>query len=335
MGNQLTAATRLMTMIHGSWQTHAIAAFTELGVADLLAEGPRPVADLAKEAGADSAAFPRFIRACQSLDLVLEEPAGHIRLTEMGMLLRSVPASFHDFALVHATPAQLRPDELLAQAVRDGQPKATAALGEPIWEYYARRPGEARLLGAALDGIAAIEAPTVVSAVDLTDCQTIVELRGGVTATLAALLDAAPATRGILVDSPEQVAASRQRLGEHLRDRIETRADGPLMPPQDLRADLYLISHGLQMADDHSAGQALARVRAAGHARTRLVIVHHVLTGSSPPVGHLLDLHALVLLGGRERTADELTALLSGAGWRLERTVPANVLSEVLVAVPS
>jgi hypothetical protein len=102
-----------------------------------------------------------------------------------------------------------------------------------------------------------------------------------------------------------------------------------------LRADLYLISHGLQMADDDSAAQALARVRDASHSRTRLAIVHHILTGNSPPVGHLLDLHALVLLGGRERTADELTALLSGAGWRLERTVPAGVLSHVLVAAPS
>jgi hypothetical protein len=335
MSNQPTAATRLMTMIHGSWQTHAIAAFVELGVADLLAEGPKPVADLAKQAGADPSVFPRFIRACQSLDLVLEEPPGHVRLTEMGLLLRSAPASFHDFALVHALPAQLRPDELLSHALRDGQPKATAALGEPIWEYYAKRPDEARLLGAALDGVAAIEAPAVASAVDLTDCRTIVELRGGVTATLAALLDAAPGARGILVDSPEQIAASRQRLAGHLRDRIETRTDGPLIPPQDLRADLYLISHGLQMADDDSAGQALARARDASHAHTRLVIVHHVLTDNSPTVGHLLDLHALVLLGGRERTADELTALLSGVGWRLERTVPADVLSDVLVAVPS
>lgn len=322
-------------MIHGSWQTHAIAAFAELGVADLLAEGPRPIADLAKEAGADSAAFSRLIRACQSLDLVQEESPGRVRLTEMGVLLLSAPASLRDFARVHATPAQLRPDELLSHAVHDGQPKATVALGEPIWEYYAKRPDEARLLGAALDGVAAIEAPAVVSAVDLTDCRTVVELRGGVSATLAALLDAAPGSKGVLVDSPEQVAASRQRLGEHLRDRIETRPDGPLTPPQDLRADLYLISHGLQMADDENAAQALARARDAGHAHTRLVIVHHVLTSNSPPVGHLLDLHALVMLGGRERTVDELTALLSGAGWRLKRTVPAGVMSDVLVAVPS
>lgn len=329
------AAARLMTMIEGSWQTHVVATFAELGLADLLCGQPRPIAELAREAGANPGVFPRFIRACRKLGLVAEEPQGRVRLTEMGGLLSSAPASLRDFARVHATAGQLRPFELLAQAVRDGSPTTHAALGEPIWEYYGNRPEEADLLGSGIDGAAALEASAVLSAIDLTGCQTIVELRGGVTAILTAVLDAATRARGILVDSPEQLAASRRRIATHLLGRVDTRPAGSLVPPPDIKADVYLISHGIRFAGDDQARQALTAARSAGHPRTQLVITDPVLTDDGPAVYDLLDLHSLVLLGGRERTQADYDALLSAAGWRLQRSAPTSVLTTVQVAVPA
>jgi hypothetical protein len=334
MARELTAAGRLMTIIHGSWQTHVTAAFAELGLADLLGGQPSQVAGLARKAGADPAVFPRFVRACCRIGLLAEDPPGCVRLTPEGELLRGgTAASLRDFARVQATPGQLRPYELLAQAIRDGGPAAAAALGEPVWEYYGKRPDEAALLESAINGIAALEAPAVVAAVDLTGCETIVELRGGVSAILAALLDAAPHARGVLVDRPELVAAARERIGRHLLGRVETRAGEALDLPQGLAADLYLISHGLHfLGGGAAARQALAKLRDASPRRARLVIIDPVLTADSPAVCDLLDLHTLVLLGGRERTADEFGSLLAAAGWRLEQIVPTGVLADVIVA---
>ena len=335
MDSEPAAAVRLMTMIHASWQTHAVAAFAEFGLADLLAAGPRPVAELAREAGADPAVFPRFVRACQSLGLVAGKPQGQVRLTGMGRLLRTGDASLRDFALFHATPGQLRPDELLSRALRDGKPTAAAALGEPVWEYYASRPDESHLLAAAINSAAAIEAPAVAGAIDLAGCRTIVELRGGVTAILAALLEAAPWARGVLADRPEIVAASLDLIGEHLRDRVAAHAGAALEPPPGVRADMYLISHGLHFAGQDGARDALARLRDSGHERTRLVIIDPVLTADTPAVVNLLDLHTLMLLGGCERTAEDFAALLSASGWRLEKIVPGGVLSGVVMASPA
>lgn len=333
MENGQTAAVQLMTMIHGSWQTHAVAAFAELGLADLLADGPRPIAELGEEAGASPVLFTRFARACRGLGLLAEEPPGTVRLTEMGALLASTGASLRDFALSHARPAQLRPFELLTQAVRDGKPTAAAALGEPIWEYYASRPDEAAVLGGGINGVAALEAPAVVAATDLTGCRTIVELRGGISAILAALLDVAPDARGVLVDRPGAAEAARQLIGGQLRDRVEARAAGELEPPPDVAADLYLITHGLHFLDDDRAWDALVRLRNVSQQRTRILIIDPVLTADSPAVCDLLDLHMYMLLGGgRQRTADELRALLSGTGWHLDEIVPVGVLSDLVTA---
>ena len=48
-----------------------------------------------------------------------------------------------------------------------------------------------------------------------------------------------------------------------------------------------------------------------------------------------MDLHMLVLLGGRERTGTEYRALLAGAGFTLTRVVPTETVVSVLEAVPS
>ena len=43
----------------------------------------------------------------------------------------------------------------------------------------------------------------------------------------------------------------------------------------------------------------------------------------------------MVLLGGRERTRDEFAALLAGAGFALQRSLPATAAVEILVARPA
>jgi hypothetical protein len=46
----------------------------------------------------------------------------------------------------------------------------------------------------------------------------------------------------------------------------------------------------------------------------------------------MLDLHMLVMLGGRERTRREFASLLRSTGFELASTVPTRAGSELLVA---
>jgi hypothetical protein len=50
-------------------------------------------------------------------------------------------------------------------------------------------------------------------------------------------------------------------------------------------------------------------------------IIEHIVPGpDTPHVAKLFDLHMLILLTGRERTLEEYTRLLAGAGWTYRQT---------------
>ena len=57
--------------------------------------------------------------------------------------------------------------------------------------------------------------------------------------------------------------------------------------------------------------------------------------GNEPPLGKLPDLLKLVMLGGKERTAEEFRALLADAGFTLTRIVPTAVGTGIVEAVPA
>ena len=56
--------------------------------------------------------------------------------------------------------------------------------------------------------------------------------------------------------------------------------------------------------------------------------------GEEPFFGKWLDLHMLVLLGARDRTATEYDALFRAAGFALARVVPTAAGPSIVEAVP-
>jgi hypothetical protein len=66
----------------------------------------------------------------------------------------------------------------------------------------------------------------------------------------------------------------------------------------------------------------LENCRRAMSAGATLLVIEWVLEPpNEPDLGKFMDLHMLVLLGGRERTASEFEALLRKAGFSLTRVI--------------
>ena len=91
------AETQLWDLLRGALGTRALAIVAELGVADLLADGPRSVADLAREAGADPDTLNRLLRALASDGVFAEDAPGVFRNTPSSEELRS-GRGWDDFA---------------------------------------------------------------------------------------------------------------------------------------------------------------------------------------------------------------------------------------------
>jgi len=85
--------------------------------------------------------------------------------------------------------------------------------------------------------------------------------------------------------------------------------------------------------DDAKCQIILSAARRAAKPTSRLVLVEMLVSDSpmATPI-NLMDLNMLVLLGGRERTADEFAKLLGGAGWKIERVVPTLGLFAIIEA---
>ena len=91
-------------------------------------------------------------------------------------------------------------------------------------------------------------------------------------------------------------------------------------------ADAYVLSRVLHDWDDADAGRILARCRAAMRPDSRLLVVEAILPERARdlPAAIRMDLHMLLLLGARERTAEEFRELLARAGFEVQRVVPTQ-----------
>src|SRR5437016_883701 len=78
----------VMQMAMGHVQAAAIHVAAKLGIADLLANGPRPVAELAKKTSVNEDALYRVLRALASNGLFTETASRTFALTEAAECLR-------------------------------------------------------------------------------------------------------------------------------------------------------------------------------------------------------------------------------------------------------
>lgn len=321
-------AALILELAHGAMSTHILGALARLDIAEHLAAGPRSLADLAAATRTEPELLDRLLRAATVLGLVERAPAGLVTITEAGACLRAGPGSLRDFALMLSAPGQLRPLELLTDALR-GKPVAEAALGQPIWDYYRDHPDEGAAFAGAMSGVSATIAGQVAETAEVGGCRRIVDVGGGHGTLLRALLMSAPQAQGVVLDLPEVVRIAPAA------ERIEFIA-GDFMTSVPAGADLYVLSHVLHDWDDNAARRILAAVRRAAPGHARLLIVEAVLADEPGPLRpEVLSLHVLVMGGGGERRRDQFRQLLDSAGWQLGEITPLPSGQSILTARPS
>jgi hypothetical protein len=209
--------------------------------------------------------------------------------------------------------------EGLLEAVRTGGTAFERVHGAPFFAYFDTHPAEEAAFQASMAGRSEQEAGAVVAAYDFGGFGSLVDVGGGRGVLLAAILDAAPHIKATLVDRAGAVAAAR----EYLSGQAQC-VEGDFFDALPLGADAYLLSRILHDWDDEPARRILTVVRAALPLDGRLLVVDAILPERAKdlPAAIRMDLHMLLLLGARERTAAEFRALLESAGFAVVRIVP-------------
>jgi Dimerisation domain len=112
----------------------------KLGVADVLAGGPRTSREIAHAVGADSGALARVLRGLVLEDVLVEEDGGRFALTALGEGLRDgVPRSLRGAALARGELYWSAAAGLL-RAVTEGGSAFEHIHHQPFFEYLARDP---------------------------------------------------------------------------------------------------------------------------------------------------------------------------------------------------
>ena len=94
MDDQLPPPLLLYQLATGHYVSQAIYVAAALGIADLLADGPRAAEELARSTGTDAPSLRRVLRLLASAGVLRETDDGMFDLTPIGSCLQSGPGSF-------------------------------------------------------------------------------------------------------------------------------------------------------------------------------------------------------------------------------------------------
>jgi hypothetical protein len=317
----------LINLTAGKWVSQAIAVAAEFGIADLLKDGPRSAADIARAANVSEDGVYRLLRALGSVGLFAETGERRFRLTPLGKRLRTdSPEAIGGYARFVGHESTWQPWGELRHSVHTGEPAFDHVFAMPIFEYYAKMPQAAAVFDAAMTSISTFESQAVVAAYDFSDVGTLVDVAGGHGLLIAAILKANRKIGGILFDLPHVTAGAPAVLQSRgLVDRCQI-VSGDFFESVPEGGDAYMMKHIIHDWDDERAIQILMNCHRAMRPGGKVLIVDAVIpTGNAAHFGKLLDLEMLVLTPrGRERTKLEFQNLLKRSGFRLRRVVPTE-----------
>jgi hypothetical protein len=317
-----TPAGQLLEMIAMRHIPQALHVVAVLGVADLLAGGPKSSDELAQATGAHTRTLYRVLRTLVAAGVFAEDKAHRFRLTPLGRPLRSDAADSVRAASIFLS-GESHLEGLLLDCVRSGKTAVEIASGTKNWiEYYRKDPARAAVFNAAMTALSNAHYTGVVDAYNFGSIRKLVDVGGGHGRLISMILKAYPKMRGVLFDMPHAFGGGRKLIAEAgLSDRCEV-VSGDFFQSVPESGDAYILSRVIHDWDDDKAVAILKVVRKGMEPRGRLLLFEAMITADNRLSYALLsDLNMVIRTGGCERSQAEYGALYRAAGFRLTRTV--------------
>lgn len=306
----------------------AIHAAAKLRIPDLLACGPKTIAELASECGAHPPTLERLLRALSTLEMFAPTGDGRFRNTPLSEVLRSDhPQSQRIAALFLPAPFLWRPVGELYESVLSGEPAFQRIFGQPFFAYLAAHSDDAAVFNAAMTQGIAWTASELLAAYDFSRFERLVDIGGGEGALLRAVLDATPGLNGILFDLPQVVTGASEILTSEIAARCQI-VCGNFFDSVPQGADAYLMKGVIHDWPDIDAARILRNIRRVMRLDGTLLLMERIADSAAHPAG-LMELLMLVI-GGCERTEADFRRLLADTGFSLTRIIstPASTLIE-------
>ena len=327
---------QLMQLVSGAFVSAAIYAAAKLGIADLLADGPKTAAKLAEETEMDERSLYRLLRSLASVGVFSEVESKTFTNTPMTETLRSdAPRSTRDLTIWMGEPEHWKVYGNLLYSVKTGKPAWDHVHGEPVFPYLFDTNKElGEIFNRAMTSYSHQSIGPVLEAYDFSGAKTIADIAGGYGHLLAAVLAANPTATGVLFDLPQVLEGAPQMLDSYgVTDRVELVA-GDFTTEIPVKADIYMLKHIIHDWYDDKNQTILRNIRSNMPDDGKVLIIETVVPeGNEPHFSKIIDLEMLMAPGGIERTPTEFEKLLADSGFRMTRIIPTKGLMGIVEAV--
>ena len=294
----------------------AVRAAVTLRLPELIDGGTARLDALAGAAGADPDSLRRLLNHLTSIGFLAEPEPGVYALTDVSRVLLG-----DDHAAARRWLDSEGPGAKMdlayagtAHSVRTGESAYATVHGVRFWDDYAADEELRLFFGQVMAVHAWQTGPVVAAECDWSSTRRVLDVGGGTGARLSEVLGANPNLTGAVLDLPPVEPEATAALKEAgLEDRAAF-VPGSFFDPLPAGYDTYVISRVLTDWGDEDALRIMTR--AAEVVGTGRVLVVEVLAGQEHAKNNSsFDLQSLTLLGGRERTEEDLTALAGRAGF--------------------
>jgi hypothetical protein len=325
----MTPNQKLMRLTFGFAVSQALRVVAELQIADRLADGPRPVEELAREVGAHPEALYRVMRVLVAEGVFSEDGERSFALTDVGAALRSGEGPRDFVIMINSEPYHAF--EELMHAVRTGDPAFDQVFGQARFDWLAANPKSAAVFQRAMVALGQGANEAVADAYDFGPFRTVVDVGGGHGQLLSEILARNPHLSGILFDLPLGIAAARAGLGGDLpRTKL---IPGNFFEAVPSGADVYILKKVIHDWDDKRAIDILRNCRKAMLPEGRVLLAETIIPpGNEPDLIKFSDLNMLAVTGGQERTDHGYAYLFSQAGLELTGVMPTKSAIQILEA---
>ena len=269
----------------------------ELGIADLLADEAKSIAELAQATQTHEPSLYRVMRSLASVGIFAEDDRGKFQLTPPAEFLRGdTPGSLRDAVKFLGQDWHWQVWGELPYSIKTGKPAFDHLFGQGLFDFYFAGAGS----------------------------------------TIIPLLKANPQMKGILFDFTSAIAAAQPAIEQAgLTQRCQLVA-GNCVETAPSGGDTYILMFVIHNWDDERAIKILQNCRQGMTATGKLLLVEMIMPeGNDPFVGKLIDLESLLTTpGGRERKEGEYRDLLTKAGFEITRIIPTQTANSIIEVIP-
>jgi SAM-dependent methyltransferase len=329
----------IMDLIAGHRVTAVIHVAAKLGLADLLADGPRTATELAQLTDSHERSLLRLMRALCALGIFSETDGSTFGLTELGFYLTAKSErSVRAWALLEGDMLRAGWGQMI-ESIRTGKTANELAGTSPErFEEMARtNRAAAALFNEAMVSGTRMQIAALLAAYDFAGIPTLMDVGGGLGELICAIVNRYPSMQGIVFDLPHcEEAAVKNLVASGVADRSRFMA-GSFFEAVPAGADAIIMKYIIHDWNDERCVQILRNCHRALKPGARLLVVERVMPARLEATPDhlavaLADLNMMRGPGGCERTEDEHRELLARGGFRMTRIVPFGRVSVIEAA---